>query len=100
MTKFKKEKILFFKEDNMCSYKKITGKHQLNAKELEDKLGVMAHTSKDCATGTCWNPPPLPTPPRPPMPFKNIFYKDFSEISNKNDSKDAFVLKEQLGSLY
>lgn len=88
----------------MYSYKKITGKHQLNAKELEDKLGVMAHTSKDCATGTCWSPPPSPTPPRPPMPFpmlfKNVFYKNFSAISNKNDSKDAFVLKEQLGSLY
>lgn len=31
----------------------VTGSFELNVKELEDNLGIMAHSSQCCASGTC-----------------------------------------------
>jgi hypothetical protein len=62
-----------------------TGKHELDIKDLVDKLGSMANTGKCCATGTCDNyvTPHLKAP----------------LIPTSRDSRDAFSLAQAYGSL-
>ena len=64
----------------------ITGNHELSVKELEEKLGLLAHTSQCCASGTHASALPqdlsLPT------------------ISWENDSRDPVALKAKYGPLF
>jgi hypothetical protein len=62
-----------------------TGKHELDLKDLVEKLGSMAASGKDCGTGTCDN-------------YTGITVKALL-IPTSRDSRDAFSLAQAYGSL-
>jgi hypothetical protein len=70
----------------------VTGKHELNIEELEDKFGLMAASSKCCASGTC-------DAPTIGGYVGGDVDGDNKAINYEDDDTDAEILMSQYGPL-
>lgn len=63
----------------------VTGSHELNIQELQEKWGLMAATSTCCASGTRDEP---------------VMGTSFEEIPTSFDQRDAFAIMSEQEPLF